>query len=81
MTKKGLTKGELCNMLVDRANEYRSNGILKSLKRNNHMNNFSDKKLKQSTADAILVDFINYVAACQGMDLGLYTKHLENYIE
>lgn len=29
-----------------------------------------------STIDAILVDFINYIAHMQGIDLALYTKDL-----
>lgn len=36
----------------------------------------TDAPLKQTTIDAILVDFCNYVAGCQWFDLGLYTIDL-----
>ena len=31
----------------------------------------------QRFADAILVDFIHYIGNGQGLDYGLYTKHLD----
>jgi hypothetical protein len=36
----------------------------------------TDVSLKQTTIDAILVDFCNYVGGCQWVDLGLYTSDL-----
>lgn len=36
----------------------------------------TDAPLKQTTIDAILVDFCNFVAGSQWMDLGLYTVDL-----
>lgn len=80
MTKKGLL-----NLLEKEAKEYRKETLV-SIKRNNRMNNLTAadfKKIGTKTfkrlADAVLVDFINYVAAGQGIDLGLYTKHLKRY--
>jgi len=41
------------------------------------MNNYKEKrKTKQSTVDAILVDFVNFVGVHQEIDYGLHTKHL-----
>ena len=32
----------------------------------------------QRFADAILVDFVNYIGNGQGLDYGLYTKHWDS---
>jgi len=72
-----LTKGKLCKLLENCLNDYRKQGVLKSIKQNKHMNNYNGERISQNTIDAILVDFINYIAQEQGLDLGLYTKHLE----
>lgn len=71
-----MTKQELLDMLVKNAKQYRSAGVLESLQRNNHMNQYEGEKVSGQTVDAILVDFINYVAMQQGVDLGLYTVDL-----
>lgn len=75
--KKEMTKGELCAILIDIVNDYREQGVLQSIEKNKHMNNYDGEKIKDTTIDAILVDFINYVATWQGLDLALYTKHLK----
>lgn len=72
-----MTKGELCKMLEDVANEYRSQGVIESITRNCHMNEYDGEEIKETTIDAILVDFINKVGTWQGLDLGLHTKHLK----
>lgn len=69
------TKGHLCKLLEDEAKEYRLKS-LNSIKQNSHMNSCKNPKVSQPVIDAILVDFINYVATGQGIDLGLHTKHL-----
>ncbi len=80
-----MTKKDLLNLLEKEAKEYRK-GALHSVKRNVRMNNLTAADLKKigkemkfckRLADALLVDFINYVAAGQDVDLGLYTKHLK----
>ena len=72
-------------MLLNNAREYRQNGILESIRRNNHMNNWNgrDKNFDIDMVDAILTDFINYVASFQGVDYGLNAVDLycENYRE
>jgi len=71
-----MNRGELCNILIREAKDYKKEGVLESLTRNCHMNDYDGEDIKETTIDAILVDFINYVAAHQGMDLGLYTRYL-----
>ena len=71
-----MTKGKLCDMLINVAKDYKKEGILESLKRNKHMSNYQGEHIKDTVIDALLVDFINYVGRFQGLDLGLYTKHL-----
>ncbi|MCX6757384.1 MAG: hypothetical protein NTZ44_00660 [Candidatus Nomurabacteria bacterium] len=52
-----------------------SKRALNSIRRNNHMNDYeSGNTFNQISAEAILVDFINY--ACMPLDLGFYTKDL-----
>lgn len=80
-----LSKGELLNILTEEAKSHRDYAY-KSLKRNKHMNDLSpadirelnrlDAGFRQRLIDAVLVDYINYLAAGQGVDYGLYTKHL-----
>ena len=71
---QAMSKIEMIKLLAKNALEYRKNGVLKSLKRNFHMNEYDGEKIKKSTIDAILVDFLNFIASYQGVDLGLYTK-------
>jgi len=40
------------------------------------LKNYLDR-IPQEFVDALLVDFINHVGLGQGIDFGLYTKHLE----
>ncbi|MFA6407672.1 MAG: hypothetical protein WCV80_03140 [Candidatus Paceibacterota bacterium] len=79
LTKLGLTK-----LLESHAKDYRKDTIAR-LKRNRHMHDLSRKDIRElkknpelfeRVVDAILVGFINEVAAGQGMDLGLYTHYL-----
>lgn len=56
------------------AKEYRRGAKL-SLQRNNHMNDLVDGEfVNQIHIDAVLVDFINFVASKHGIDYGLYTS-------
>ena len=72
-----MNKKELLTMLEYRAREYKAE-CSDSILRNNHMNSLTlcSKMPSQRVIDAILVDFINYVGASQGLDYRLYTKHL-----
>lgn len=80
-----MTKKDLLELLEKKAKNYREEA-LDSIERNNRMNNLTAadfKKIKgeikysKRLIDALLVDFINSVATGQGIDLGLYTKHLK----
>jgi len=72
-----MTRGELCELLIRDARDYKKEGVLKSITRNHHMNEYDGEEIKETAIDAILVDFINYVATHQGLDLGLYIKDLK----
>lgn len=65
-----MTNSELVQLLEDRAKEYRKIGI-ESIRRNKHMLHPGVIPGSLSEIDNILVDFINYIALAQGMDLGL----------
>lgn len=77
-----MTREELLHLLEENAKEYRKTAF-SSVKRNKHMNELSEtdfvqlrenRQLAQKTIDALLVDFINFVGAGQGLDWGLHTK-------
>lgn len=78
------TKGELLSYLAKEAKEYHEKALA-SIEWQKHMNNLSRKdfnklkknpKLTQRVVDALLVDFINRIGIDQGVDYGLYVKHL-----
>jgi hypothetical protein len=72
-----MTRGELCKLLEKEAKKYIGDGVAASLKRNKHMHEWRQKKIPEHLIDALLVDFINHVAAGQGLDYALYTKDLK----
>jgi hypothetical protein len=57
--------------------EYRNSGVLKSVRRNNHMNDYKGENVSQETLDAVLVDFVNFLGMQQGIDLAMYTSDLK----
>lgn len=71
-----MMKRELLDMLVENVKEYKRDGVLLSLKRNGHMNQYEGERVSGQTIDAVLVDFVNFVAMKQGVDLGLYTRDI-----
>jgi len=71
-----MANGELMKMLVKYAKEYAPD-CLESIKCNSHMNKYRGKVVAQTTIDAILVDFVNFIGHGQGLDLGLYTRDLK----
>ncbi|MBU4348331.1 MAG: hypothetical protein L6266_01965 [Nanoarchaeota archaeon] len=84
MAKRGMTCGELLNLLEEEAKKYRKEA-LSSVEHNRYMNNLSfkdisklkkEQRLTQKLIDAILVDFINRIGNGQGGDYGLRTEHL-----
>ena len=70
-----MTIGELCKLLETDAKRYRLTAK-QSIQRNHHMNTCRYPIASQNFIDALLVDFINFIAQRQGLDLGLYTKDL-----
>jgi hypothetical protein len=70
---------DVLESLKNYAIEYKKSGIIKSLIRNSHMNEVSkDIKITNKEVDAVIVDFINYIAMMHGVDYALYTKDLTN---
>ena len=81
-----MTRGQLLKLLTEEAREYRKEA-LSSLERNSHMNDLSEEDFERlrknrlvtkKLIDALLVDFINYVATGQCCDYGLHTGHISN---
>lgn len=71
-----MTTIEYLNGLTEYAKDY-SIIAKQSVIRNNHMNDInSGEFIEQKHIDAILVDFINYIASLQGVDYGLYTDDI-----
>ena len=70
-----MSKIELLNYLERVAKKYRKKCLI-SLKRNCHMSKYKGEKIEQSSIDAILVDFINFIGNDQGVDYGLCTHYL-----
>lgn len=72
-----LSKGEFLKMIDEGAVRYKKSGILKSIERSRHMNKFrAYASYDEDLADAILVDFINFLGLFQGLDYAIYTKDL-----
>ncbi|KKT85579.1 MAG: hypothetical protein UW85_C0018G0006 [Parcubacteria group bacterium GW2011_GWA1_Parcubacteria_45_10] len=80
-----LTRGDLLKLLEREAKGY-CGGVLDSVRRNCHMNNLTEAdiaevqrnpRLFRRFAEAVLVDFVNYVGAGQRLDYGLKTSHLK----
>ena len=71
-----MTLGELLEFLTREAKEYREDCV-SSINRNKHMNNCKGEcSIEQNDVDAVLVGFINKIAAKGGVDYALYAKDL-----
>ncbi len=70
-----MTRIELMEMLTECAKLY-APGAVASVKRNRHMNDCVDEDISVVVAEALVVDFVNFVGYQQGLDWGLYTKDL-----
>jgi len=70
---------DLLKLVEKYAKSYKDNGVAKSIVRNSHMNEFEGDEgdIDEKLVDAILVDFINFIARNQGVDYGMYTKDLQ----
>jgi len=71
-----MTKGQLCTLLETAAVLYLK-GAKKSIRRNIHQFSFCGT-YNHKFAMAVLIDYINFVARGQGLDLGLEEKHILN---
>jgi hypothetical protein len=72
----GMTKGQLCKLLETDAVLYLKDSK-ESLRRNTHEFSFRGT-YNHKFAMAVLIDYINFVARGQGLDLGLEEKHILN---
>jgi len=71
-----MQKIEFLTLLKETADAYRKTAK-ETIELNSHMNNLNGQcDLTQDEIDAVLVDFINYLARNQGVDYGLCTKDL-----
>jgi len=76
-----MTRIELLHLLEKEAKLYSPKSI-DSIRRNYHSHNLSDDKpLDIETIQAVLVDFINFLAVGQNIDYGLRVKHLSTQDE
>ena len=71
-----MTKIEMLEMLKSQAKTYVKDGV-KSVKRNEHMNELGNETLSQNQLEAVIVDFINSIGVSQGVDYGLYTSDIK----
>ena len=68
---------EVLNLMTHYARAYRVKSQNSMLK-NNHMNEIEGGEVvQQRHIDAVLVDFINYVGVCYGVDYALYTSDIK----
>lgn len=71
-----MTTLTLCDTLVERARQYRPKSLA-SIRDNDHMHSASES-ITQADIDAVLTDFINFIAGQNGIDYALYAKDLVN---
>lgn len=72
-----MTNGDLCKMLEGCAVAYLNDP--KAAINNRHMNRLKKKDrkhLKGRVVEAVLIDYLNFVASCHGMDLGLNSRNI-----
>jgi len=67
---------DVLEIITSNAKEYYNDGVIESLKRNQHMNNYEGEDVNDETIKAILVDFINFIGMKQGVDYAMYTRDL-----
>ncbi len=71
-----MNKGEMCEMLLRQAREFRSAGIQNALDRNQHMHDFRGV-VDLEMADALIVGLLNHFGGEQGLDFGVNISDLE----
>lgn len=73
-----MSTSDLLDMLVNSAIDYRVERFA-SMARNTHMHDATLEAIaatKPDILDAVMVDFLNYVARRQGVDLALYAEDI-----
>lgn len=65
-----MKKSDLIRLIAANANDYRKD-VLKDISTNKHVNRYDGEPIQQSTADAILVGFVNRMCKVQGLDVEL----------
>ena len=74
-----MSGGDYIKLLDEFAVGYCKNNPAKSVIRNKHMNELiGDEIITKNIAEAIVVDFVNYVGTKLNLDHGLYTGNLNN---
>jgi len=70
---------DMLKLIEGYAKKYKEAGIKASVIRNSHMNDLEGyaSSMDDTLIDAVLVDFINFIAMNQGVDYGMYTKDLQ----
>lgn len=72
-----MRKIELIKFVKDAAVRY-STKMVDSVENNRHMNELTERlDLTQDQVDAILVDFVNYIAMEQWVDYAMYARDFE----
>ena len=72
-----VTKKQMLDYLTESAKSYVVDAK-KSIRRSKHMHKYKKGAIPQTLVEAVVVDFINYVALGQGLDWGLYTHYLHD---
>lgn len=72
-----VTKRDVLEYLVRQAKIYAPTGI-ESLEKNAHMHKYDGPPISQDALEAVVVDFINFAAYQQAVDLALYTRDLKS---
>jgi hypothetical protein len=73
-----LTKGELMKLITNFAKEY-SEIAPTSVTNNSHMNELKKTdKVEKVVTDAVITDFVNYVAGQYGIDYAFYSQDLSD---
>ena len=64
--------------LVEYSKKYRTDAS-ETIKRNSHMNDINENDvIDQRIVDAVLVDYINFIGHCHGIDYALYSDDIKN---
>jgi hypothetical protein len=71
-----MTNGDFMKIVTNDLKAYVKQGPSESVRRNHHMNEW-EGDIPSDLSDALLVDFVNYIASRRGMDYGLYTRDLK----